>query len=157
MDKIVAPENWETYPFIPREEVRLELHMGYWDGPLSGICRYGKERCFFLHATEYGYPFDARRPMALYILSADIMRVIDEQHKLFQDLVGHHTDYDENEELHRADLKHQSEWHKFYDLPHEEVDWAGAQIIGWFYMWPDATWPDWADDDEDDEETLATQ
>ncbi len=32
---------------IPREEVKLIYHLGYWDGPLSGVCSWKNKRYYF--------------------------------------------------------------------------------------------------------------
>ncbi len=43
---------------IPREEVKLLYHLGYWDGPYSGVCSWNNKRYFFDCMKEETFTLD---------------------------------------------------------------------------------------------------
>lgn len=85
--KIYAEVDFDVIPLY---------HLHYWDGPLSGIFRV--EDNYFYAKAIYGEM--ERRWWAAWELVGDELTKEQERHKLFQQYVGTHTDYfqDENED-----------------------------------------------------------
>jgi hypothetical protein len=135
------------YPQIPRDQIKLKWHCDYHDGPLSGICEYQKKRYWFALCDEFrNYPElteeclanskdeDWYRRYTLHELSSEELQDEEHWHQLFQEHVGHHTDYDENEKCDYRAVKPQSEWNKYYSLEKERKrpDYSKNKIIGWY-------------------------
>jgi hypothetical protein len=137
----MEPSEQKLCPQIPRQAVRLLWYWDEWCGVLSGMCLYQGERYWF-EATD---PLDETmkfvfpRRMGLYRLSLEELRVQEEIHQQFQRYVGMHTDYDENEQLHRPVRPSQEqEWEK-YDMwlkqqPGQPFDYSQNEMIGWFEL-----------------------
>lgn len=70
-------------------------HLNYYDGPLSGIIKVGDHH--FYVSSIYG---EERKWWAAWELTEEELTKEQERHKLFQQYVGTHTDYhqDENED-----------------------------------------------------------
>jgi hypothetical protein len=132
-------EEQQPRPQIPRQAVRLLWHCGYWDGPLNGVCLYQGERYWFEaidpfdeEQDEYVFP----RRMGLYRLSPEELQVQEEIHRQFQQYVGMHTDYDENERRSLGAVRPKHEWKKFdswlKQQPQHPFDYRQNEMIGWF-------------------------
>lgn len=125
---------------IPRQAVRLLWHCGYWDGPLSGVCLYQGERCWFEaidpfdeELDDYVYP----RRAGLYRLSPDELQVQEELHRQFQRDIGMHTDYDEHEQRpFEGAVRPRDEWKGFevwlQHQPKRTFDFRQNVMLGWF-------------------------
>lgn len=96
---------YQTLPQIP--EMKKLYHLGYWDGPLSGMCLVNGEKYFFECIEEWtdnnSYPeddddFEAPwyRRFLLWKLTDEQQAHLDQRHAKFQRMVGTHTDYDES-------------------------------------------------------------
>jgi hypothetical protein len=100
-------------------KIELLYHSGYWDGPLSGVCRFqGKRRWFkcvhdYFQKTEDGSPLDMRI-YAIYDLTAEEWKDEDYWHRLFEKNVGTHTSYDDTGQR-RGEVFSSDTYHKFYD------------------------------------------
>ncbi len=156
---------------------RILYHMNFWDGVLSGVCLWDGERHYFSmiqedHECEIMSDEDwkdwcdycitnnieidnedrnvysTERIFAVYDTPDSVMEIIEENHNLFREYVGTHTDYDENGKrghgaripLHPdhpediGDLKPYSEHDKFYksDRKQAKIDLENWKIIGNF-------------------------
>lgn len=69
-------------------------HSGYWDGPLSGMCRYKNQDYWFWCITDTDDP-TSRRKYAVVELTDKEMVYEKQVHTDFRKWVGTHTDYDE--------------------------------------------------------------
>lgn len=98
-------DSYQNLPKIP--EMRKLYHLGYWDGPLSGMCLVDGQKYFFECIEEWldnnSYPeddddFEAPwyRRYLLWRLTEEQLTSLEERHAKFQRMVGRHTDYDEN-------------------------------------------------------------
>jgi hypothetical protein len=140
-EEMEPPEEQRQRPQIPRQAVRLLWHCRYWDGPLTGICRYQGERYWFAaidpfdeEKVEYVSP----RRMGLYQLSPEELRVQEGSHQQFQRYVGMHTDYDEKEQRPIGAVRPKDEWNKFEawlkQQPKQQFDYRQNEMIGWFEL-----------------------
>lgn len=139
-------EEQRPCPQIPRQAVRLLWCWDEWLGVLSGICLYQGERYWF----EAIDPLDDEtgkcvfpRRMGLYRLLREELRVQEEIHQQFQRYVGMHTDYDENEQLHRPvrlsqerEREKYQEWKKYDAWLKQQppFDYSQNEMVGWFEM-----------------------
>jgi hypothetical protein len=135
------PEGLEPGTQIPRQEVRLLWHCGYWDGPLNGMCLYQGKRYWFEaidpfdeEKDEYVFP----RRMGIYLLSAEELHEQEEIHQHFQQDVGMHTDYDEKGERLIGAVRPKTEWKKFdawlKPQPKQPYDYRQHEMLGWFEL-----------------------
>jgi|GraSoi_2013_60cm_1033757.scaffolds.fasta_scaffold23308_2 hypothetical protein len=135
------PEDQGQSSQIPRQEVRLLWHCGYWDGPLNGICLYQAERYWFEaidpfdeEKDEYVYP----RRMGIYMLSPEELCAEEEIHQHFQQYVGMHTDYDEKGQRSIGAVRPKNEWKKFdswlKQQPKQKHDYRQNEMVGWFEL-----------------------
>jgi hypothetical protein len=125
---------------IPREAVHLLWHCGYWDGPLSGVCLYQGDRCWFEaidpfdeERDDYVYP----RRAGLYRLSPEELHVQEELHRQFQRYMGMHSEYDENEQRpFEGAVRPKDEWKGFErwltQQPKRTFDFRHNEMLGWF-------------------------
>jgi hypothetical protein len=127
----------ETRERIPRQDVKLLWHCGFWDGPLSGMLLYRGEMCWFAMIVENEDDDESwYRRFAVIGLTSD--QVADEQywHDLFRTYVGTHTDYGVDEQRMPGAVLSQSNWNAFYDRYNERAkpDYSTRPILGWFEM-----------------------
>lgn len=140
-------EYYQQLPQIDEQDVRILWHCGYYDGPLDGILLYQEQVHWFqifyaLRTDEIRSRTDKNGTTWLdHFVRYLVVELSDEQakeeaywHKLFQEEVGTHTDY--NEAGHRTigALKSQDIWHEFYEAyktrkPH---DLSNNRVVGWF-------------------------
>lgn len=108
------------------KQTRLLYHLGYWDGPLSGVMLWQGEKVYFNCVNEFTEiipwsqeeinewveyckannkeenidtdyeDYDMIRQYAAYRLDKETMDAIDFNHERFRTYVGTHTDYDED-------------------------------------------------------------
>ena len=74
----------------PTPTIRPLWHLYYWDGPISGVCLFNRQMCYFHEAYELK---DGHRRYFVYYLSKEECLIQFEKHKCFQENVGKHTDY----------------------------------------------------------------
>lgn len=102
----------DNYQHLPKiEKIKLLYHLGYWDGPLSGICEIDGEKLYFKCVEEWidnnRYPTEAEDPenefeppwwrrFLIVRLTEQQLERIESRHKKFQRMVGLHTDYRED-------------------------------------------------------------
>jgi len=121
--------------------VKLLWHIGYWDGPLDGVCEYeGRRHAFRVLEDTRNYRW---RIAIVTELSPDQLAALEEQHARFQQYVGTHTDYNYDAEGKRSvnhdGLKPESEWKKFYNQPAPAVKSQPSQppsnrTVAWFRL-----------------------
>ncbi len=144
--KIFESRNYQTFPKVTG--YRLLWHIDYHDGPRDGICEYNGKKYFFSQCDDWFYDefgnnknqFDDgvrpswRRRYVLIELTPEQLNEEMQTHKLFQQFVGVHTDYDAAGKRTVGETRPDTEWHKFYDV-HENKppkDYTKNKIIGWF-------------------------
>ncbi len=120
---------------IPRENVRILWHSGFWDGPLSGMLEYDGDQCWFemFSENEDDDPTWYRR-FAVIQLSPD--QLADENHwqDQFRRHVGGHTDYDSGQERSHDSINPEEQWSQFYEKykARAEPDYSPNRVLGWF-------------------------
>ncbi len=74
-------------------DLEMLWHSGYYDGPLSGMARYKGEMVWF-DCAEYGdWGESSVRTYTLYRLNEDVKDEIIRRHKLFDEMVGKHSNH----------------------------------------------------------------
>ena len=135
--EISEPEAHSNVSQIPREDVRLLWHSGFWDGPLSGMLEHEGEQCWFemFAENEDDAPTWYRR-FAILRLSNDQLKEENRWHDLFRMHVGGHTDYDAEQHRSHGDINPKEQWSRFYDKYKErpEPDYSSCLVLGWFEM-----------------------
>ena len=133
--------------------IKLLWNSGYWDGATSGMCEVKGEKYWFdmvpsvkgevlgemeleLFSKDFNEEdFDRVRFYYVYKLPDEIIVNLVQQHELFKQYVGCHTDYDDNNIRSIGNLKPEEERKKFYDNK-ESIDIKPHLIrenrIGWF-------------------------
>ena len=113
------------------EDVKPLFHLDYYDGPLSGIfiCF---DRVFYAKAV---YP-DDRKYWVAWELTPEQATIVSDNHTLFQEHVGTHTDYsiDDEGEVGRqiGTTRPQAEWDKFYKAEKKRVDYKAIEAEPFF-------------------------
>lgn len=103
---------------IPRNELTILYHCGYWDGPLSGVALYqGRKVWFQAIAAEESDDRDEPRGFGLYSLTDEQIQVQDADHALFQQYVGTHTDYVDGKRR-LGNLRPAEEQDRYYSASH---------------------------------------
>lgn len=125
----------ETYPQIPRLDVKLLWHCDFWDGPISGMLLYRTDMCWYAMIVENENDNGSwYRRFAVIRLTAE--QLADEQywHDLFRQHVGTHTDYGDDERRTLGAVLPKTGWHNFYDKYDERPkrDYSTMPILGWF-------------------------
>lgn len=115
------------------QPISLVYHNNYWDGPLSGVCKIEDKRYYFKCVHDY---YDSPRNMriyAVYELSNEEWKEEDYWHKLFEDNVGTHTNYEKNKRI--GAVKPQEMWENFYGPAKTAVrKWReqAREVLGYF-------------------------
>lgn len=116
---------------IAYRRVRLQWHVGFWDGPLNGMCDVdGIGRCWFQCQDMDAY----ERRFDLYRLTPELQAAEDERHALWREMVGDHCDYVDNRRPAHFSAKDHPNWHDFYELPPlDRSDFTNPErLVGWF-------------------------
>jgi hypothetical protein len=123
-------------------DMEPQFHLNYYDGPLSGIFKCKGH--FYYGKAIYE---EDRKFWAAWELSEQELSNILERHKLFQEYVGMHTDYtqDENGDWHRdlGKTKPREGQERFYkndSLPKIDLDAIHAREIFGILWNPFANW-----------------
>lgn len=123
--KQLPQEEFDKLPLIPKTEYKLLWHDDYWDGPVQGMLEYKGEKLYFMmHKDgEYKKGTDSftLRTFTVYKLKPDILARQMDWHKLFQRLVGTHTDY-ENETSGKFSAQTHPNWESFFERKKKEYD-----------------------------------
>lgn len=121
---------------IKRKDVKYLWHCGYYDGPLSGVCLYKGERCWFEHAKEYR---NYSRTFKVVRLTPEQLKEEEYWHDLFEENVSTASSYDENEKRHlsvdHSHLRPSETHHEFYDEQkknRKDRDFSKNEVIGYF-------------------------
>lgn len=137
------------------KDVRKLFHVGYYDGPLSGMCLLGGEKCWFDHLADYPdehpefYDDDNNdswsdvpwsRRYLVWKLTPEQIENQEYNHSMFQQLVGVHTDYDENGKRPLGALRDSESMNKYYKEVSPTLVYLSMEpatedmIVGW-YEW----------------------
>lgn len=125
--------------------VRFLWHCDYYDGPKSGLCIVNNQKYWFelVHEIEFyivdrytGDHAEGRRYRFFVVLQLTQEQIDREEseHKLFQEHVGTHTDYDENGNRAIGMVKPREGHDMFYkrERPLKDNYLETCQKIGWF-------------------------
>ena len=126
-------------------QTRFLFHIGYHDGPLTGIMLFNGEKVYFSHEDDVyekitfteeeiqeikekykelglGEPedddiddYNFHRYFKIYRLPEEILNDIEYEHSLFEKYVGTHTNYYYGNTCELKTTRTQDEWKKFYD------------------------------------------
>lgn len=131
----------KTIGEINREDTKLLFHNSYWDGPLNGLMLWEGEKAWFEHTEDeeiiitqeqlqvlanemkctvdeleeedkWMWPY---RIYTVYRLPKDMLEAVEHNHKLFQDLVGDHCDYDKGRN--NSGSTKPNSWQYYYSPP----------------------------------------
>jgi hypothetical protein len=133
--ELSEPDTYSKVTQIPRENVRLLWHSGFWDGPLSGMLEYDGEHCWFEMFSENEDDEQTwYRRFVILRLSPDQLADENRWHDLFRKHVGGHTDYDSEQKRSHDTIKSKEQWSQFYDeyKARPEPDYSSNLVIGWF-------------------------
>jgi len=125
--------NLNNLPRIEQNHFQLLWHCDYWDGVKSGVLLY-QDREFWFQVFSESDTADYYRRFAVLELSESQLQEEEYWHKLFQEKVGTHTDYDENSKRAVGALKPRDMWSEFYDAyqNRESPDFSNNIVVGWF-------------------------
>lgn len=143
--------NYQRFPKLP--EMRMLYHLGYWDGPLSGICLIDGQKYWFECIEEWRdnnkWPDENDpayedfeppwyRRYLIWKLTDDNLAEIEARHQKWQRMVGMHCDYDENgarKFFHYTETITPETVRQYYEdaakLPKLDLTPNEDQIIGW--------------------------
>ncbi len=127
--------NYRQFPQIERTHLKFLWYSDFWDGPLSGMLVYNGQKYWFEIFGEADETEDFyRRFFVIRLTSTQIEEEL-KWHKLFEEKVGTHTTYDENERCSLIDaLRPKEMWDEFY-IPYNQrqpLDITQNTLIGWF-------------------------
>lgn len=130
---------------IDSSEIKLQWHVGYWDGAMSGVCTWQDNDYWFNMVEEIWvdaideddgstYQMDMR-VFALYDIGPDNMAEEYRKHGLFRYMVGHHTDHGDRRGPTCHGRMNRGDWHSFYergDVKIERDDYENWPLVGFF-------------------------
>lgn len=140
-------EYYHQMPQIAESDIRLLWHMSYYDGPLDGILLYkGKMHRFQIfqplrvdEVKDRIDPYDVLwndHYVRYLIIELTSEQIAEEEywHRLFQQKVGTHTDYDETGRRTIGATRPRELWNEFYELyqARKPMDLSDNVIVGWF-------------------------
>lgn len=133
------------------EPPKMLFHVGYWDGPLSGLCLVDGTKCWFAMSEEYDGPHPETeqerddftppwyRRFLVWRLSAEELAEVERRHEKFRRMVGTHCDYTEDGLRGRFALGGeitQATVDRYYAEsklePVQNLKPADGSIVGWF-------------------------
>lgn len=103
---------------LPSEAITLLWAVGYWDGPMNGVCLY-EDRIHWFQMVEDKHP----RQFHIFTMGDDAVRVEVTEHLLFEKYVGTHGCYHtakvpgQRPEHHLREKDESGCWGSFYDRP----------------------------------------
>jgi hypothetical protein len=141
----VTTDDEKRLPVFARDEWRWLWHSDYYDGPRSGLILCNDEKFYIVcyddgiirngEMQDSGYS-DVWK-YAVYKLTPEKLEYEERWHKLFFDLVGQHTTYNEKgTQLMPNDIKQKPDWAAYYlefDAEYEDFDLADptvAELVG---------------------------
>lgn len=124
---------YKQLPRIKRSEIRMLWHTSYWDGPLAGHVLYQGKQYWFNCVFEA----ENRRRTRHFVLVELTPEQLEEEHdwhRLFQEKVGTHTDYDESGQRAIGAVKAQGTWAEFYEPARQrpQMDVSDRPVVGWW-------------------------
>ncbi len=127
-------------PRIDENLLRVLWHSEYWDGPRSGVLLYMARPHWFQICGEEdsGRWKDWYGKFVVIQLTEEQYATEAAYHRLFQEKVGSHVDYDAEGRPVRGEQKPQEVWHEYYDEAKDrpELDLSGNEVVGWFeWLW----------------------
>ena len=141
-----------TMKYGYQKTIKLLYHVGFWDGPISGVCEIEDKKFWFEQingeqgelwvkhideefdtSDEDSYSYDITRFYRIYKLPEDVMNDITSNHEAFREHVGHHTDYVNNKRT--VGMHHGTNWYN-YKSKYKPVEvnpyLIDSNCIGWF-------------------------
>jgi hypothetical protein len=134
---IGCDEKYRLIPLIDRDEIHLLWHSDFWDGPRSGMLLYrGDEFWFEVIAESADDVIGWYRRFAVIKLSMEQHAEEWRWHRLFQENVGAHTDYDDAGQRPLGSLQPEEKWPRFYQEYRNRMprDFSGNEVVGWFQL-----------------------
>jgi hypothetical protein len=129
--------DYEQYPERKLEEIRLLWDSDYWDGPLSGLLLLDGRKYWYQMVEEGSEPYtEFYRRFAIVELTGEQLAEEEKWHRLFQEKVGRHTDYDAAGKRNLGSVLPQRTWNEFYDAfkQWQQPNYLENRIVGWFKM-----------------------
>jgi hypothetical protein len=123
---------------VPKSDIRLLWHSGYWDGIISGLLLFKGEKYWFQMIKEGADIIynegNERRIYLIVELSGFELTKLEYWHDLFKEKVGTHTEYDDTGKRAIGALKPKELWDDFYEsfAKREKEDFSDNEVIGWF-------------------------
>jgi len=113
--------------------VRLRWHVSYWDGPINGVATYDGRDCWF---EAEGFDWEDELPHSrrylLYELTDEELAEERYWHERFRELVGTHTEYDEQGQRLSGEIRPpSSDFDREYGR-RRQPDYTSRTPIGWF-------------------------
>lgn len=139
----LSDDSLPQFPHIDEKLLRVLWHCEYWDGPRSGVLIYmAKPHWFQIFGQgdegDGGRWQDRYGKFLVLQLSGEQYAEEAANHRLFQEKVGTHTDYDPDGRPVQGELEPQDMWHEYYDEAKErpEQDFSDNEVVGWFeWLW----------------------
>ena len=136
----LSDDSLPQFPHIDEKLLLVLWHCEYWDGPRSGVLIYmAKPHWFQIYDQEdSGRWQDWYGKFLVFQLSEEQYAKEAANHRLFQEKVRSHTDYDSDGWPVRGEQKPQETWHEYYDKAkkHPELDLSDNEVVGWFeWLW----------------------
>ena len=127
-------------PRVDEDLLRVLWHCEYWDGPRSGVLLYMTQPHWFqIYGEEdSGRWQDWYGKFLVIWLTEEQYAEEAAAHRLFQEKVGSHVDYDSEGRPIQGKQKAQETWHEYYDEAKKrpELDLSGNEVVGWFeWLW----------------------
>jgi len=117
------------------QDVCLRWHVGYWDGPISGIATYGGRDCWF-EAEPFDWENETPHSRRYFVYELTDSELAEERywHERFRALVGTHTDYDEHGKRKVGELRPPSSAFDAEYAKREKPDYTTRPPLGWFTL-----------------------
>jgi hypothetical protein len=115
------------------EGVRLRWHFGYWDGPINGVATYdGRDYWFDAEPFDWEDEPPHSRRYFLYELTDEELAEERYWHERFRDLVGTHTEYDEEWQRLSGEVRPPSGAFDREYAQRKQPDYMSRPSTGWF-------------------------
>jgi hypothetical protein len=119
-------EVFNKLPCIPEEDWKFLWEDDCWDGPVSGMLEYKDDMFYFMLHRDGDYDEEtdtwSPRTYTVHRLTPEILQLEIKWHKLFQELVGKHSDYKEGKHEEVFSPENHPNWREFYDKRKAEYD-----------------------------------
>jgi len=130
--QLTSSEATKNHPNLSNK-IKILWHEDYYDGPVSGYVTLNGNEGYYVScmATEWPAEHCDRRLYLVFRLDTAQTSHVKQEHSLFQEFVGTHTDYDSNGRR-TGSVKPEENWSKFYDRVRPDIHpLTDSQIVGW--------------------------